>query len=255
MFVEILHRLIGVAVLVLVLSRLGDWISAHLQGLTLLLSRNKQLASFFLFLVLAPGILLHELSHWLMARFLGVRTKGFRVGPRRARGGNIQMGAVEVRGGGPVSLALIGMAPFLVGTVMLVVLGGWWQANYAGMADWRQWFSTQTRHVLLAFLDRPDWPWRFYAIWVVANSMMPSQSDREPLKPVLLVLAAVGAVAYFVGVVPSVPPALFRALVALLDLFAGAFLLAVLGNGVVAGGLTLVEWGVGYLLGVRVDYR
>ncbi len=254
MLVEVLHRLIGVVVLVFLLARLSDWISAHIQGLAFLLSRSHQVATFFLFLVLAPGIFIHELSHWLFARLLGVRTKGFRVWPKRTRRGHIQLGAVQVQGAGPISMALIGLAPFIVGTIALVVLGGWLQARQPSMADWQAWFAGAGWETLTDFFSRGDWPWRFYAIWVIANSMMPSASDREPVMPLIGVLVLLSVAAYFVGVSPTLPDWAYTKILDVLDILAGAFFLAVIGNAIVALGIAVVEHALSLMLGARVDY-
>ncbi|MGQ9518013.1 MAG: hypothetical protein ACUVT1_12170, partial [Anaerolineae bacterium] len=53
---------------------LNRWISRHLQGLGLLLSGSPNAAVVFYFVVMLPGILVHELSHLLLAKLLGVRT-------------------------------------------------------------------------------------------------------------------------------------------------------------------------------------
>ncbi len=254
MIVDILHRLIGVVVLVFLLARLSDWISVHLQGIAYLLTRSHQVATFFMFLVLAPGIFVHELSHWLAARLLGARTSGFRVWPKRTGKKKIQLGSVQVRGAGRLSMAIIGIAPFLVGTLALVLLGGWLQGSATGMADWRAWFSREGWARVAAFFQQGDWPWRFYAMWVIANAMMPSAADREPVRPIAIGLGLLAAAAYVVGLVPAIPEQIYDALISLLDVLAGAFLLAVLGDLVVAILLGGVEYGIGSLLGARVDY-
>jgi len=255
MTVDLIHRLIGLVALVFVLARLSAWISIHLQGLAFLLTRSQNLARFFIFLVLAPGVFIHELSHWLMAKLLGVPVGNFRVWPKRTRGGNIQMGAVEVRGAGPVSLAFIGIAPFLVGTLALILLGGWLQTHPENLADWRTWFSNQGWDTIQTFFHQNAWPWRFYAIWLISNSMMPSPSDRDPLYPLLGGFFILIVMAYFAGLTPNILGVLYSPLLTLFDMLAGAFLLAVIGNAVVASFLLLLERTMSFLLGVHVEYN
>ncbi len=255
MLIDVLHRLIGVIVLTFILARLSDWVSTHLQGVGYLVSRNHQIATFFMFLVLAPGIFVHEFSHWFVAKLLGVRTKGFRVWPKRTTRGKIQLGAVQVQGAGPVSLALIGVAPFLLGALALVLLGGWLFTAPTGMADWRHWFAPERWRAELAFFDAANWPWRFYAIWLIGSSMMPSAPDREPLRPVLLVLVGAAVAVYAAGIIPSVPPWVYTGLIRFLDILAAAFWLAVLGNVIVAAMLFVFEELVARVFGVRVAYE
>lgn len=254
MVLDVLFRLVGIVLLLLALRWLSDWIATHLQGLGLLLSQSQEVAVFFMFLVLAPGILVHETSHWLVARLLGVRTTRFRVWPRRVGKERIQLGAVEVRGAGPLAMVFIGAAPFLIGTVLLILLGGWWRLPTAGMADWRTWLSAQGWARVRAFFAQGDWPWRLYAIWVIASSMMPSEADREPLRFPLLVMGLAAVAAYFAGLIPEEAPGVYTALVAWLDLMGAAFLLAVIANGLVAAFLAGVEYLISRVVGAEVHY-
>ncbi len=255
MLIDLLHRLIGIIVLTILLARLSDWVSTHLQGIGYLVSRNHQIATFFMFLVLAPGIFVHEFSHWIIAKLLGVRTKGFRVWPKRTPRGKIQLGAVQVQGAGPVSLALIGVAPFLLGMLALVLLGGWLLTAPPDMADWRHWFALDQWKQEWAFFRRANWPWRFYAMWLIGSSMMPSAPDREPLRPVLIVLVGMAVAAYVAGVAPAVPEWVYKGAMQFLDRLAAAFWLAILGNVLVATVLAVVEEFVARVFGVRVAYN
>ena len=87
--------LLWVLVSIPVLLLLQRWIHAHLHGLSLLLTGKPERAVYIYALVLFPGVLLHELSHWLAATLLGVRAGRFSVMPRHRPDGTIQLGYVE----------------------------------------------------------------------------------------------------------------------------------------------------------------
>ncbi|GAF95383.1 unnamed protein product, partial [marine sediment metagenome] len=59
------------------------WINRHIQGLGLLLMGDNETATLLYFVLLLPGILIHELSHWLAAKLLGVRTGKISLWPSR----------------------------------------------------------------------------------------------------------------------------------------------------------------------------
>ncbi|HHE72373.1 MAG TPA: hypothetical protein ENL34_08860, partial [Chloroflexi bacterium] len=67
------------------------WLHRHLQGLMLLLTGDEELALWLYAIVLFPGVVLHELSHALMARLVGTRIGRIHVLPRRV-GKRIQLG-------------------------------------------------------------------------------------------------------------------------------------------------------------------
>ena len=78
-----------------VLLLLQRWISRHTQIIFLLLTRHPGMAVLLNQLVFLPGVILHELSHWLLARLLGVRTMGFSVWPKRQSDGTVRLGYVQ----------------------------------------------------------------------------------------------------------------------------------------------------------------
>ena len=95
-----------------------------------------------LFLVFLPGVFIHEGAHWLMAKICGLKTAKFRVWPKR-QGNQIGLGSVSVEKGGPFIDALVGMAPLIVGTLLIglishFIFGADRLADEAATAgDWR----------------------------------------------------------------------------------------------------------------------
>ena len=96
------------------------WINRHVQGLGLLLTGDSQAAAVLYFVLLLPGILVHELSHWLAATLLGVRTGGISIWPSR-RGGRVRMGSVKVGRADPLRASLVGGASLRGGDFVEIV--------------------------------------------------------------------------------------------------------------------------------------
>ncbi len=175
------------------------WVHTHLHGLALLLMGNAERATILYALVLLPGVFLHESSHWLTAKILGVRTAGFSLIPRRQANGGVQLGYVQyykTAALGPIRESLIGGAPLIVGTAVILLIG--FQlfnlpelliAIQAGDADMlsaalRQLFEADDLFVWL------------YLIFAVANAMMPSASDRRAWPAFLAMMGAAVAVLF-----------------------------------------------------------
>ena len=115
----VLLWLVVAAVLMWLLQRL---LHSRIQGVVLLLTGSEQAAVVALFLLLLPGIAIHELSHWLAARLLGVRTGPISIGLERKRGRQIRFGSVQVGRADPFRESLIGLAPLLAGTGLVLLL-------------------------------------------------------------------------------------------------------------------------------------
>ena len=172
------------------------WLSRRIglliQELVYLLTGSGDMAMVVLFLVYLPGILVHEAAHWLMAKLLGLKTQKFRVWPKKSRK-YIGLGSVKVASGGPVRDSLVGMAPLLVGTALLVLIG---ERVFDAQAVTFAWRTGNLLDGLLsvfaALAEKPDGLWWGYILFAIANAMTPSASDREPLKSLALYVVIVG---------------------------------------------------------------
>lgn len=189
------------AALWLPLLLLKRWLSQHLQGLGYLVTRDAQTALLLQYLVLLPGILLHELSHLAAATLVGVRVTGISLRPTATRGRNVRLGAVMVRPSDPVRESWIGLAPLLSGTAVILLLARW----QFGISPAPMLQPDTVIQGLAGYLRAPDaWLW-LYLIFSVSNAMLPSESDRRPWGPVLLFLGLAAALLYATGHLPQIP--------------------------------------------------
>jgi hypothetical protein len=188
----------------IILLLLQRWIHTHLHGLSLLLTGKPERAVYLYALVLFPGVLLHELSHWLTATLLGIRTGKFSLLPQRQKDGSITLGYVEYykdSGLGPIRESLVGGAPLLTGTAVILLI------SYTVLDVTRLAEAVQTGHIdnlYLALDELLATPYFFlwlYLLFAIGNAMMPSPSDRRAWPAFLgisavLILAALPARLY-----------------------------------------------------------
>jgi hypothetical protein len=174
----------------------------ELQAVFLLLTRRAEIALLVFSLLVFPGVLLHETSHFIMARILRVRTGRFSVIPRSLGDGRLQLGFVETEATDILRDALIGAAPFLAGS-LFVAYAGLVQLNISALWD------PLTGGDIAAIMDnigplydRPDfWLW-FYLTFAVSSTMLPSASDRRAWRPLALVVGLLIVVSVIAGAGP-----------------------------------------------------
>lgn len=189
------------AALLAPLLLLKRWLSRHLQGLGYLVTKDQQMAILLQYLVLLPGIALHELSHLLAAMLVGVKTKGFSLRPTATRNGTVRLGAVMVKAADPVRESWIGLAPLLSGSAAILWLARW----KFGVTPLPAPGPEELVQRLFTYLQAPDaWLW-LYLIFALSNAMLPSESDRQPWGVVLLFLVLTAGVVYATGLVPQIP--------------------------------------------------
>jgi hypothetical protein len=219
-----------------------------------LLFNSSNAGMALLWFVLLPGVLLHELSHWLMAKLLGVPTGRLRLTPT-VQGKQVVLGSVEVKRTDALRDSLVGLAPFLAGTLALLAIGySVFDAAGLGLA----WERSDWRGLLAQFAGafRVDdaWLW-LYLLVAISNAMMPSPSDRESWRLVLIYLAVVAVVMLLFGGLPTLPTSLVDALTSGLRTLTYAFGLALLIDLLFAAGLALVELLLSALRGGKVVYK
>ena len=197
--------LVWLIVVFLLMLGLRRWIEAHVQGLAYLITDHPTVALWVFFFIFLPGTLVHELSHWLAAKLLGVPTGRIVIWPQVKADGSLWLGTIQVGRSDPLRSSLIGLAPLISGSLLVTMMGAHLQLDALGSAlasgSWELIGEALGRSVSL-----PDfWLW-FYLLFAIANRMLPSSADREPWKPVITFLVLLSVVIVGAGWTPRLSP-------------------------------------------------
>jgi hypothetical protein len=194
-----LFWLLAALVMLLFLQR-----SLHreIQAVLLIATRKPGVTIGVFSLIFLPGVFLHELSHFLMAKLLRVRTGRFSLIPRMMPNGSLQLGYVEAEYSDILRDSLVGVAPLLSGMLFIAFvaatrlqLGSIWDSLRNNQWDL---FATGLQNLP----NSPDfWIW-FYLTFAISSTMMPSQSDRHAWLPLGLVAVTLIVLAYLAGAGP-----------------------------------------------------
>ena len=246
--------LIWLAATLVPLFLMKRWLNRHIQGLGLLLIGDNETAMLLYFVLLLPGIIIHELSHWLAAKLLGVRTGKITLWPSKRRGNQMRMGSVKVGRTDPFRGSLIGLAPLISGSFAILIIG----QLILGLGDLGEVLVTgnweQIWESLLVHLQAPDfWLW-LYLIFAVSNAMLPSESDREPWRPVLLFMCLAALFFYLTGWVHQVPEVLANVSLTSASYLAYAFSLTAVADAIFITIIAVLEALASRLTGKRVEY-
>jgi hypothetical protein len=191
-----------VAFALIILLVMQRWIHTHLHGLSLLLMGKPERAVVLYAIVLLPGVFLHELSHWLAATFLGVRTGTFSVIPKMQSDGTVQLGYVEYFKGrtlGPIRESIIGGAPLITGTAVILLIG-FRVFSVTELAAAIQVGQIESLSVALGqVFQTPDFLLWLYLLFAIGNGMMPSRSDRRAWPAFLWTMVVVGIILSLLG--------------------------------------------------------
>ncbi len=171
----------------------------EIQAVFILLTRNVQLTIGLFSFLFFPGVFLHELSHFIMAKILRVRTGKISLIPRTLPNGRLQMGYVETASTDIIRDSLIGLAPLIAGT-MFVAYAGIYRIQVNTLWNVLRDGQFELFWMGLGLLPEvPDFFVWFYLTFAVSSTMMPSESDRHAWLPLGLWTAALLALAVFSG--------------------------------------------------------
>jgi hypothetical protein len=151
--------------------------------------RSQKISIFILSLFFLPGVFVHEISHFLVAELLRVKTHGIEFVPELS-GTDLKMGSVKVEQSDIIRSLLIGIAPLVVGSSLLVtalfILGKTYSYSQA---------FTSVGTFLISLLV-------VIVIFMVTNTMFSSGKDVEGLIEVLIIAAILFGALYFIGLSP-----------------------------------------------------
>jgi len=188
------------------------WFGLRIQRLVFVITASQDAALYLYHFILLPGTILHEVSHWLMAKLLGVRTGKLTLMP--VRQGNVaRFGSIQIGVTGPLRASLIGAAPLLLGALAVVAIARW-RFGLQLVAPLSVEVLRQFWQALNSANDALLW---LYLIVSLANAMLPSPSDRRSWHWVGLGLLGVLLGLYLVGYLGSVAGALAPRLLPVLN--------------------------------------
>ncbi|GAB4027706.1 MAG: hypothetical protein Fur0011_6370 [Candidatus Microgenomates bacterium] len=175
----LLGAIVLATVAIILLSTLRTWLYFEFVALSLLIFKTNRVGKWLYTLIFLPGTILHELSHWLMAELLGVRTGEITILPdfeTTEERGSERLGSVATASSGPLRSFMIGAAPFFTGLFILWILGSLLQRG-----DWQLW-----QYILM-----------FYGIIVVGSSMLLSKEDRRSWPFIAILVSSLLILYYF----------------------------------------------------------
>jgi len=174
----------------------------EIQAILLIITRSPNLTIGIFSLIFFPGVFLHELSHLVMAKVLGVRTGRFSLLPQVLPNGSLQLGYVEAAHADILRDSLVGGAPLISGMLFIAAVA---VTRLHLVIMWDTLRNGQWSLFLLGLQALPGipdfWLW-FYLTFAVSSTMMPSESDRHAWLPLGLVAVVLMGLATLAGAGP-----------------------------------------------------
>ncbi len=165
-------------------------------GILFLLSKSmsKSLSRFLsinlLSFVFLPGVIIHELSHFLSATIMFVPVGEMEFAPKKV-GDKLKLGSIEIGRTDPIRRSIIGAFPVFVGLAVVIGIVYFFTSNIIFL-------QSQSYYVLIASIIGT-----IYLLFAISNTMFSSSKDMEGTVEILIALLVIFAVAYYLGFRPQ----------------------------------------------------
>lgn len=168
-----------------VLFILEIWIMYFLSRKISIIFSNFLSINIFSFLFL-PGVIIHELSHMLIAVALFVPVGHMEFSAQKNEGG-IKLGSVEIARTDPIRRSIIGFAPVFLGLMLIVAIVYFFSTNISFFQNTNIYIFS----LVIFFVG--------YLLFAISNTMFSSKKDMEGALEILITLAILFLIAYVLG--------------------------------------------------------
>jgi hypothetical protein len=160
------------------------------------LFRSKKVSVQILSLIFLPGTIIHELSHFITAIFMGVHTGRINVIPK-IRDDQLIAGETQIAKCDPIRYSIIGIAPFIVGVAIIYSISkiilfptvNFENRYIPGIDYWQPILSMRLLGLVLLGL----------ILFWVSNTMFSSKKDLQAIIFPLILIYVIGFVLFFAG--------------------------------------------------------
>lgn len=177
--IDLLTPWIMLAAVLIPLVYVEKWIHSHLYGVGWLLTNDKKSATAIYYVLLFPGVFVHEFVQYLLAGALNVRIKRMIAWPEAQEDGTLRLDFVQIQGARWYQAAIIGAGPMIVGMAIVWLIA----SEVLRMEAFLTALETTDFSVIgPAFQDlisQPDFYLWLYLVFAISNAMLPTPADRE----------------------------------------------------------------------------
>lgn len=165
---------------VLILLNVAEkWVHRHLYGVGWVLTNNKKTATALYYVLLLPGVFVHEFTQYLVAGALNVRIRRVIAWPEAQDNGTLRLNFITPQRARPLERAIIGAAPLAVGLALVWVISTRILNLEDVLAALLQGDLPRLTSALRVLASTPDFYLWLYLMFAIGNAMLPTPADRE----------------------------------------------------------------------------
>ncbi|MCA9903440.1 MAG: hypothetical protein KC547_06260 [Anaerolineae bacterium] len=254
---DLVGPFIVAGLLLYALGQMRRWLYEHIFKVGWLLTKNLRTTTILFYIFFLPGVLVYEFIYWLAAGFLDVRAERAITWPEAQQIAELKLNFVKLtKAAGAFRTALISIAPFVIGTLIIWLVAHGTLNVDAFAANVRANGLRDLGGALEQLLSAPDFFLWVYFLFAVGNTMMPAWSDLRGARVVLIVLAVAIGILFALGVgVDVIRDAVLVPLIEAVSVVSTVFAVLIGVNLIMTAGLGLIESIIERITGDSATYQ
>ncbi|MBN1564771.1 MAG: hypothetical protein JXA10_13070 [Anaerolineae bacterium] len=197
---DLLTPWFSLAAILVPLVYVEKWIHSHLYGVGWLLTEDDKSATALYYVLLFPGVFLHEFTQYLMAGALNVKIERMIQWPEAQKNGTLRLDFVKIKEARWFQAALIGATPLITGMALVWVISSQILGLNHVVAAIQAQDSARFQTALTDLASTPDFFLWMFLIFTISNAMLPTPADRQGWPLLFAAFAGVIGVLLVIGV-------------------------------------------------------
>jgi len=173
---------------IILLFLLSQALSKSISRIVYNFTRSQRVTIHFISFLFLPGVIVHELSHFLTASVLFVKVGEIEFMPKIQEGG-VKLGSVSIAKTDPIRRAVIGVAPVICGLSLIFL------SMYFLIFD--ELIVQSFRFIVVSGVPIGTYTIFLYILFVVSNTMFSSRKDLEGTLELIVTFIVILAILYF----------------------------------------------------------
>lgn len=183
------------------MRRLERWLHQHIFKVGWLVTKDLRTTTILYYLLFLPGVVVHEVTLWLVAGMLNVRAERAIGWPETQAMAELRLNFVKLaKNAGGLKTAIIGISPLILGISLIYLIAVTIMDVPTFLSTLRDGGLEMLGLAVRQVTSTPDFFLWVYLIFAIGNTMMPDPKNLRSWRLVLIVSAVVLVVLYAVGI-------------------------------------------------------
>lgn len=245
-----------VVILFNLLQQMETWLNQHIFKVGWLVTKNFQTTTILYYTFFLPGVILHEVTRWLVAGMLDVRAEHAIRFPEKQEIGELDLNFIRIHKKAPAwKVPIINYSAPVVGLLVIYIIAVSFLDVPGGLALMQAGTFEAIGNGIGHITSHPDFALWAYIVFAVSNSTIPNHMVIKGWRTLIITVIAAALLFGAIGIMDQVLGAVIPPLLNSLNTLSGLFVVMLAVNILFTAILSGIENTIEYITGDSATFR